>query len=123
MFRFCRTLEVKGIQYLLRAANHTSLVGMGQPCGPTSVLTIDTYAVREDGDWENMRIAIHLHNPVLLLQGLECFTPEHAREARRLLLAARARELTVPEMLAAQQRLGESLVAAIRARYGAEFTG
>lgn len=119
MFCFCRTLEVKGIQYLLRAANHTSLVGMGQACGPTSVLPIDTWVGQDDGDWENMRLALHLPNPVGMLQGLECFTPEHAREARRILLAARARSLTMPELEEAQQRLGESLVAAIVARYGA----
>lgn len=119
MFRFCRIIEDKGIQFLLRAANQTALVGLNQPSGPTTVLTVDATIRLPDGsDWYNLRAMLHLPGHAALLQGLECFTTEHARETYRLLQGRYLSTLTIPEVEQGLQRLGESLVRAIITRYG-----
>lgn len=123
MFRFARTIEDRSIQYLLRVANHTSLVGLGQPWGPATCLTVDTYVVRPDGDWDNLRIVLACPCQVAALQALECFTADHAREARRILLARYRNVLTVPEQAAATQALGQLLAARILEVYGAYGEG
>lgn len=117
MFRFCRVIEDKGRQYLLRAANHTCFVGLGQLPGPASALTIETW-MSDGGDWDNMRMVLNLPDQVVMLMALECFTKEHAREAFRLLAATHRQQLTSQEQLAGAQQLGESVVSAIRQRYG-----
>ena len=117
MFRFCRIIEDRGQQYLLRAANHTSLVCQSLPPGPASALTIDTWT-SDGGDWDNLRLLLHWPDQLTMLLALECFGKEHARDARRLMAAAHAHQLTRREQLAGAQRIGESVTLAIRRKYG-----
>lgn len=119
MFRFARTLEDRGTQYLLRAANHSHFVGLGLPCGPATCVSVDTYVTRPDGDWDNLRLVLSCPGPVAMLQVLECFSADHAREARRILLARYRNVLTVPEQAAAIQALGQLVAARILEVYGA----
>lgn len=121
MFRFCRVIEDRRQQYLLRAANDVALVGFGHGChGYTAMLTIDITITTPDGsDWYNMRMALPMVNQLVLLQALECFNKEHAREAFRLLDGAYRKTLSQEELKVGQQALGKSVEQAIDVRYGA----
>lgn len=120
MFRFCRIIEDRGRQYLLRAANDKALTGFGKQSAPATALTLDTWLTAPDGfDWLNLRLGIVMPGHVAMLQALECFTTQHARDGGRLLLARHAEQLTPDEFEEAHYTLMLSVWTAIIKRYGA----
>lgn len=120
IFRFCRIIEDRGRQYLLRAANDKQLLGFWQTPAPATALTIDTWLTAEDGwDWYNLRLALVMPGHVAMLQALECFTTQHARDAAHLLIARHAGQLTPDEFAERHYTLVLSVWAAIVQRYGA----
>jgi hypothetical protein len=120
-FRFCRVIEDRNRQYLVRAANNTLLVGRGEVPGPTCALVIDTWLpeLYRPGGWVTARTVLYLPSDVAVLQALECFGKHHAREVYYLLVATQASQLTREEQAAAQKQLTFSVGLAILERYGA----
>jgi Arc/MetJ family transcription regulator len=120
MFRFCRIIEDCNRQYLVRAANNTLLVGKGEVPGPTCALVIDTWLpeLYRPG-WVTARTVLYLPTDAAVLQALECFGTQHAREVYYLLVATQTNQLTREEQAAAQKQLTFSVGLAILERYGA----
>ncbi|MDO7885334.1 hypothetical protein [Hymenobacter cheonanensis] len=119
MFRFCRIIEDRGRQYLVRAANDTALIGFGRQTGPATALTLDTWLTAADGwDWKNLRLTMMMPGHVEMLQALECFTTQHARDAGHLMLARQADQLTKEEFEESHYTLVLSVWAAVIRRYG-----
>lgn len=116
MIQFARLLEAADHQFLLRACNDASLVGMGG-AGPVQCLTIDTVhpvADKEQG-FENFRVCLGCRGPRELVAIFHAFTEDDCEDALWIMRRMYTKVYSPEQAKAAIDGLGRQLAARIGA--------
>ncbi|MVN76924.1 hypothetical protein GO988_11370 [Hymenobacter sp. HMF4947] len=117
-FRFCKTIEVDGRQFLVRAANVAALAYPTQPRYQVEYkLVIDTTTPEGEG-WLNLRLALEMENQRRLLNALECFDEQHARHVWILFDEQMQKTASDEELVAGAQLLEGILNGEVLKKYG-----